>query len=1017
MTVKEFKTIARILKQVFKELEVEALKNGIDLLSPEYDKLVSMAREKVLKDNGFTLDEYREVKESYTGVSREAALEAVQSAKKFMKDVRQEIDDLKSIYVPSEADIEDIAARVAAKHIKAPQIINKIVKEVHKPKIINRNVKETIKVKYDDSALTKDIKELRRSLYDVQQIKPIDESKLREDLKGYFSQTLQENINMLGMPDFRKLAMGLQAQIDELSASGGSGGGHIIEDEGTPVTQRATLNFTGSGVTVTDSGGKTVVDITSGGGTAAGNLGEIQYSDGSGTFLAIPLAIAEYQTDQLYLAMSTLHYFKDNHSNAFRFIGDLLTGTREITVQDQNGTMALIGGVNNVSEFINDAGYLTSPGIPTAITVANEATDTTCFPLFVTAATGDLGPKTNAGLTFNSNTGVFGATGFSGPLTGNVTGNLTGTASVASTVTVVNSGGDTTSFILIADSDTGNLAVKSDPGLRWNATSNILETDGPLIIDGNFRLQTNDSGQLGSATISWSDLFLASGAVINFNNGNATLTHSAGLLTSNVDIVVPDEAYGVGWNGSTEVPTKNALYDKIETLGGSGATTALDNLASVAINTTLVSDTDNTDDLGTSSIFWRTGYFKTSIELGSTDTTLTRSAAGMVAVEGVDVATVSATQTLSNKTLTAPKFADLGFIADANGNELLIFDTVTSAVNELTYKNNATGSNPTFTSTGDDTNIGVTFTPKGTGNFVFNTASSGYYVLNSNATGRSWRTGGIYDGSGNIIVGTTVLSSAVNYVNIQNAGTGANPTISSLGSDSNVGIDFQAKGTGVYRFLATASGPTDIRLFEDTDNGTNYVSLIAPATLAGDVVLTLPSTTGTVALLGGNVFTGVQDAGGATSFEIPNGVGGTMVDATGEVTIDSTSKTLNFYDGAVEAVLTPIQSKSITIESPGAAEDVSMFYTDDAITITKMVFVITGSTSATTTIRHHTDRSNAGNEVVTGGTTANSTTTGNVVTSFNDATVPADSFIWLETTALSGTPTSLNVTIFYRQDA
>ena len=37
---------------------------------------------------------------------------------------------------------------------------------------------------------------------------------------------------------------------------------------------------------------------------------------------------------------------------------------------------------------------------------------------------------------------------------------------------------------------------------------------------------------------------------------------------------------------------------------GSGATTALDNLASVAINTTLVSDTDNTDALGTTAIAW-----------------------------------------------------------------------------------------------------------------------------------------------------------------------------------------------------------------------------------------------------------------------------------------------------------------------------------------------------------------------------------------------------------------------------
>jgi hypothetical protein len=167
----------------------------------------------------------------------------------------------------------------------------------------------------------------------------------------------------------------------------------------------------------------------------------------------------------------------------------------------------------------------------------------------------------------------------------------------------------------------------------------------------------------------------------------------------------------------------------------------------------------------------------------------------------------------------------------------------------------------------------------------------------------------------------------------------------------------------------------------------------------------------------GDTGTGVYDFGGATSFEIPNGAGGTTVDATGEITIDSTSRTFNFYDGTTEAVVNPVMSKSITIESPTAAEDISMFYTDDAITITKIVFVITGSTSVTTTIRHSTDRSATGNEVVTSGTVANSTTTGNVVTSFNDATVPADSFVWVETTALSGTPTSLNITVFYRQDA
>lgn len=47
-----------------------------------------------------------------------------------------------------------------------------------------------------------------------------------------------------------------------------SGTGHIIEDEGTPLTNRANLNFTGAGVTVTDNGvDTTIVTITSGGGS------------------------------------------------------------------------------------------------------------------------------------------------------------------------------------------------------------------------------------------------------------------------------------------------------------------------------------------------------------------------------------------------------------------------------------------------------------------------------------------------------------------------------------------------------------------------------------------------------------------------------------------------------------------------------------------------------------------------------------------------------------------------------
>jgi hypothetical protein len=83
----------------------------------------------------------------------------------------------------------------------------------------------------------------------------------------------------------------------------------------------------------------------------------------------------------------------------------------------------------------------------------------------------------------------------------------------------------------------------------------------------------------------------------------------------------------------------------------------------------------------------------------------------------------------------------------------------------------------------------------------------------------------------------------------------------------------------------------------------------------------------------------------------------------------------------------------------------------------RAVLIGSATPSVTWTIRHHaTDRSNAGNEVVTGGTTTTSVTTGSDVTAFNDATIPLDSFIWLETTAKSGSVNELHVTIIYTVD-
>jgi len=76
--------------------------------------------------------------------------------------------------------------------------------------------------------------------------------------------------------------------------------------------------------------------------------------------------------------------------------------------------------------------------------------------------------------------------------------------------------------------------------------------------------------------------------------------------------------------------------------------------------------------------------------------------------------TATSTDTLSNKTLTAPKIADAGFIADANGNEQVIFQTTSSAVNEVEITNAATGNGPIIGASGE-TNVDLNLNPKGTG--------------------------------------------------------------------------------------------------------------------------------------------------------------------------------------------------------------------------------------------------------------------------------------------------------------
>jgi len=66
------------------------------------------------------------------------------------------------------------------------------------------------------------------------------------------------------------------------------------------------------------------------------------------------------------------------------------------------------------------------------------------------------------------------------------------------------------------------------------------------------------------------------------------------------------------------------------------------------------------------------------------------------------------------------QFDDAHGITDDSDNEQLIFQKTASAVNFLEITNQATGSNPSLSANGSDTNVGLEFSTKGTGAIKFN---------------------------------------------------------------------------------------------------------------------------------------------------------------------------------------------------------------------------------------------------------------------------------------------------------
>ena len=126
-----------------------------------------------------------------------------------------------------------------------------------------------------------------------------------------------------------------------------------------------------------------------------------------------------------------------------------------------------------------------------------------------------------------------------------------------------------------------------------------------------------------------------------------------------------------------------------------------------------------------------------------------------------------------------------------------------------------------------------------------------------------------------------VINAGTGSIVVRGAGPTTGVTVSS-GTKALVawnGSDFinisSSVFSGVISVEGTAASGAAIRLFEDTDNGTNYIALQAPAALATNVTLTLPDNDGTstqVLATDGSGVLSWADSGGSLS-----GAGGAIV--------------------------------------------------------------------------------------------------------------------------------------------
>jgi hypothetical protein len=590
------------------------------------------------------------------------------------------------------------------------------------------------------------------------------------------------------------------------------------------------------------------------------------------------------------------------------FTGRTVTGTtNQITVTNGNG----VSGNPTLSLPADVV-------IPTIITAPNtglHVLDTDSSHDLILKPGSNLTADHTLTITTGDNDRTLTLTG-DASITGTNTGDQTSVSGNAGTVTVGDAGSDTTTWILLGTSQTGNLSPATDAALTFNATSNLL-TSGDVAVSNQTasRLLSTDGSSVVTAlsTTTYPSLTevsyvkgVTSALQTQLDNKqplDADLTTIAGLTATTDNIM---QSSGSAWASRTPTQTTATLINFVGD-SGSGGTKGL------------VPAPASGDAAG--------GKF-----LKADGTWTTPSGSGDMVLASAQ--TVTGAKTFNDTKLLLRNVANTFNGSFVNTNTADRIYTLKDAAGTLAFTSDITGTN-SGTNTGDQTSIvGITGTKA-----QFNTAVTDGDIVYLDSTdtitgAKTFSTAPVFNAlpTGTAVASAATVStiatrdsngnlSAVNHLNGFRTQTAAAGTTTLVVGDAQI-QEFTGSTTQTitlpvtstlatgqtYRIVNKSSGALTVN-----SSGGNLVQTVAASPSSVDCICVL--TSGTTAASWDVVYTTSGGSGTVTSVDAANGVetvSGSAITATGTI---RASHVKNAQTGTTYTIVTGDRGKYLTLNN------------------------------------------------------------------------------------------------------